>query len=312
MTCDYSEQGMLSPTERMRQVCQRAITYVLARQSPSGGFCFYRTTYVDEPNLADTWHAVVTLSHLGQDIPHIEALHDFVVSVIRDSYQPATLYFGVETLQLLDASFHADHKLRDRIASLSISAAPMQAGGQVRGWLERTRLIVRLKRRVETLAESDAIADRVMGLQRDGGFGARANLWDTWLGLDILAQCDVSQPPFGAEAFVDSLQDPAQGFTATRQGRMTSLEVIAAGVQSCILLGLPIRYRGSALAYVFACQTAKGGFARTPDALADLEQTHSAVVSMRSLCRGEGVGLGWPASDGKPTSLRDRCDGPRS
>lgn len=42
----------------IQQALMRASKYLLGRQSSNGGFCFYRSKYVDEPNLFDTYHAV--------------------------------------------------------------------------------------------------------------------------------------------------------------------------------------------------------------------------------------------------------------
>ncbi|MGC2456659.1 MAG: hypothetical protein WA435_01510 [Gallionellaceae bacterium] len=39
---------------------------------------FYRSTYLDEPNLFDTWHAVAALALLGEQPPHVESIVHFV------------------------------------------------------------------------------------------------------------------------------------------------------------------------------------------------------------------------------------------
>lgn len=50
---------------RINESRQRVRNYLLGRESPSGGFCFYRTDYLDEPSLFDTWHATAALGLLG-------------------------------------------------------------------------------------------------------------------------------------------------------------------------------------------------------------------------------------------------------
>jgi hypothetical protein len=57
-------------TECAYKSCQCACRYLLGRQSPTGGFCFYRSEYLDEANLFDTWHAVAALALLNELSPH--------------------------------------------------------------------------------------------------------------------------------------------------------------------------------------------------------------------------------------------------
>lgn len=41
---------------------ERSLKYVTSRQCRNGGFCFYRTEYLEEPNLYDTY---MRLRHTG-------------------------------------------------------------------------------------------------------------------------------------------------------------------------------------------------------------------------------------------------------
>ena len=54
---------------RLGAARDQAVRYLAARQSPGGAFCFYRTDRVDEPNLADTYHALRALALLGVEVP---------------------------------------------------------------------------------------------------------------------------------------------------------------------------------------------------------------------------------------------------
>jgi hypothetical protein len=56
----------------------KAETYIRSRQSPEGGFCFYKSDYVDKPNLYDTYHAIAALSLLGAEVPSTDLVVQFV------------------------------------------------------------------------------------------------------------------------------------------------------------------------------------------------------------------------------------------
>jgi hypothetical protein len=78
-------------------------------------------------------------------------------------------------------------------------------------------------------------------------------------------------------SFVDQKEVPSVGFTLTDDSLMANLDVMYAGVSSCSMLEVRIKYRADILTFVLACQSAHGGFSRAPIALPDLEMTHRAL-----------------------------------
>lgn len=55
------------------------------------------------------------------------------------------------------------------------------------------------------------------------------------------------------------------------------MDVVYAGIFASMLLNLEIFYLESAMQFVLMCQMVKGGFARAPVALPDIETTYRAL-----------------------------------
>ncbi|KRE89024.1 hypothetical protein ASG87_05605 [Frateuria sp. Soil773] len=81
---------------------QRASAYLLGKQSPQGGFCFYRGYYLEELNPADTWHGLAVLRNLlHAELPQWKRHAEFVVSQTVEP-QPFALYCRMRSLYALD------------------------------------------------------------------------------------------------------------------------------------------------------------------------------------------------------------------
>jgi len=76
----------MSYPERLIQARARAASYVISRQCANGGFCVYRSIYLEQANLADSWHALASLQLLQQPIPNAAKLRQWL-----DGFAPATL-----------------------------------------------------------------------------------------------------------------------------------------------------------------------------------------------------------------------------
>jgi len=58
---------------------------------------------------------------------------------------------------------------------------------------------------------------------------------------------------------------------------INDLGLLYAGTFACQLLGVEIQYPTSVVNFVKLCQMGKGGFARMPTGLPDIEKTYRAV-----------------------------------
>lgn len=268
--------------ERVAAACERAVAYLLSRQCTRGGFCFYRTEGLDEPNLSDTYHALAALSRLGLQLPNRHRMRAFSGRFPR-SRQPSDLFHLTAIARLLEPRYAPDADIRSRIDALRISPAPPGESTRLTPWLRRTSLVVRLKQDCGTAFDRGRAAARLRRLLHDGGFGPGPNLVDTRLAIEILRRCGAQLPPPGTLEFVDRLQVHGCGFTNTAASWTARLHVVAAGVACCRDLALSIRYPREALDFTLACQTAGGGFADAPDALADIALTHTAIETVLAL-----------------------------
>ncbi len=263
--------------------CQRALAYLRNKQSPEGGFCFYRTAGVEEPNLADTYHAVrtfrlletapprqdqiITLAHLSMNRPH-----------------PSDQYYSAFILQSLVAGQEFPAAWCHHIATWELPAAPPTGSPRISGWLYRTRQLVALKRQFTEFREAPAVLQALRVLEHPvGGFGTRPNLLDTWLAVEILHFCDAALSLEATAAFLARVQSLPNGFSAVSEGMLASVEVLYAGLRCCHLLGQPVHHPEAIRSFVLVSQGRLGGFAPACGALPDIEMTHRALRSLHYL-----------------------------
>lgn len=272
------------------QALSRAQAYIAGRQSPSGGFCFYRHGGVEEPSLGDTYHAVAALRLFGLDVPNARRTADFVgrARIFGLTY----LYFCAFTFEHLGLGTRVSSEVLAQIAALTIDVPRASDLVDRSSWLESVRKTIRLQRRFAPSERPAAgsgryehVAQFMRVLLRDGGFGVRGDLWDTYLAIRIgsLLGLDVVKETVD---FVDSLQQQPFGFMRSTSSAVGSLDVAYAGVRCCELLKLPVRHEREVIEFVLACQTADGGFAHAPQALPNLEFTYRGLQTLALLALG--------------------------
>lgn len=268
-------------------VFARAARYLRGRQSPQGGFCFYRTAELDEPSLFDTYHAVAALALLGDTVVEQGALLRFVRSFPSTGQLPALYYRAFILQHLARPDLIERNEIRRLLLALPAPGrTPLSS--VFRGMFET----VRLKRLLGGDLAAPAVVQWIAGVQREGGFGKKPNLLDTRHALHVLTDLDGLKEAVASAArdFVDALQVPTFGFTVARDSLSSSLEIIHAGVQCCRQLGLPVRYPREVQAFVVACQTSDGGMSRVPGALPEIESTHYGIAILRNLGGNERRG----------------------
>jgi hypothetical protein len=260
----------------------RARHYLFGRQSPSGGFCFYRSTYLDEPNLSDTWHAVAALALLGEQPPHAETIVHFVC-MQPPGKQPYALYYRTFTLDAL-SSVDPDHAaVAESVHALSLNLHDLARHPGLSGQLERLLLTLRLKIYFDMEFATEDISRAILGLEHpNGGFGTPPNILETSLALGILALCGQEASSY-TMGFVARLEGPGYAFRLTENSLSPNLETVCAGIECCHLLTLPVTYPEDAAAFILSCQRSNGGFARAPGALPGIELTHLALQGLASL-----------------------------
>jgi hypothetical protein len=269
-----------------------AVDYLLGRQSPNGGFCFYRTFGVEEPNLFDTYHAVTALDRLGCPVPRQRALLDFLEAFAALEQMPA-LYYRTFTLQRLG---RADLIATDTIRRLALEP-PLATHLPLSAALSRLRQSVRLKRAFSGDISAPVVAASMRALQNHGAFGDTPNLEDTAAALSVLAGLGAldGRTAAAAREFVDALQVARFGFTLTPDSLTPGLDVIRAGIEASDVLGLPVRFGPDIERFVLACKAADGGFADGIEAITAASLLHGPRLhpgvearAARQGCRGCG------------------------
>jgi hypothetical protein len=269
----------------------RALAYLASKQCANGGFCGYRMEYLEEPNPRDTLFSVASFQLLGEAVPHRDHIITYLDSVLVDlqahllplletspethsAYAFTYLYFPLFTLHTLgelqlDASWQS---ILNRLTIGLPTQAPTQDSQQA---LLRK---VRVKHLTGAISNRQDLIEFVLTAQHQGGFGLKPNLIDTYLSLALLKELDYDLSALAdTRQFIQRLQTPYLGFTLTSDSLMTNLEVIHAGIFASLMLAMDIPSLEAALKFVHMCQMERGGFARMPVALPDIESTYRAL-----------------------------------
>jgi prenyltransferase beta subunit len=261
------------------QALAKARAYLLGRQCANGGFSFYRSEYLEEPNTHDTWHALATLRLLGTHAPRGKDIVRFVIDQ-PVAAQPYGLFFRVRSLCLLDTTDPEHVAVREAVAALTTPAPDLERLGDPTNSFYQLRLVLWLKRQFGlAFPARDLALNLLAGEHPNGGFGVPPNLLATRQALAVLALCEAPAPA-QAGAFVTRLATPDFGFRLTADSLAPNLETTCAGIACCRRLHLPIVHAADALAFILDCQTGDGSFARAPSALPDIALTHLALSGL--------------------------------
>jgi hypothetical protein len=166
---------------RTHNAIRRAKAYIYSRRSLEGGYCFYKSEYVDEPNLCDTYHAITALKLMGADELRTTELVRFVQQ--PRIFGVRYLYWYAFTLDRLGQASLIDRDRLSLIRNLSI-ASPPKEHSSVSEWLEDACRTVRLMRRFADVAENSRAVSFIKSLKSDGGYENSPNLMDTYVSPD--------------------------------------------------------------------------------------------------------------------------------
>lgn len=258
----------------------RARDYLIERQSPDGGFCFYRGYYLEEPNLSDTWHAVAALTGLlGVVLPERVSHADFIIGQPIEP-QPLVLYYRVRALLALGVDDPKSAMVRSAVVALQMHLPDLAMHTTFSAALQRLSCTLWLKRHFGLMPAADDLAHPLLQWEHaDGGFGTPPNLLDTAAAIAVLMLCGHT-PASRTGEFVNRMAVSGFGFRLTANSLSPNLETTCAGMLSCCRLGLPVPHVQDAVAFVLSCQTGNGGFARAAGALPDITLTHLALTAL--------------------------------
>lgn len=265
--------------------------YVLGRQTPEGGFCFYRyhPWGIEEPNAKDSYAAVSILKMLGRPVPHVEKCTEWLLAQQESDGGYPTLVIGhavLKALRILGAEPLHDPCpfLREIIQKQGFTNPSCL---EISGWLTNALRCVELCRDFGI-----AISERMCGEMggwigrlwcEDGGWGTPgSNLLDTGSAVELTVGLNLPVPE-QALNYARRCEGLPFGFNQTPNSAASSLEVQRAGLKilGCFHAGprTPSLIRG----YVASCQTAVGGFGRTPGTIAGLSESLWAIEILSML-----------------------------
>jgi hypothetical protein len=260
----------------------KAVTYVYAKQSYNGGFCFYKYAYLDQPNLHDTYHALQALKLSGARISRSGEVLQYLSRT--EPVDASGLFYCVFSFDSLGRFSLIPPAHAARVRALRFKRLRIAADVDASHWLESTVQTVQLQRRFAAPTHTLEILHELDGLKHEGGYGEKATLQETALSLRMLKLLGEKLPtPHDTRAFVDGLQRRSIGFTNTTDSLSANLDIVAAGIECCALLHLPVRHRDDIIAFVLACQAADGSFSQVPVALPNIALTHQALKIIHAL-----------------------------
>ncbi|MGD9788188.1 MAG: hypothetical protein AB7U30_09585 [Sulfuricellaceae bacterium] len=279
----------MQKADRIGHAFVLAGNYLDSRQCRNGGFCFYRTEYLEEPNLYDTYYALAAYRLLERPVPEREKAAAYLEGQRARSSQPDFLYYLGCSLRLLDMEA-ADREFLDDVAGLRLSIPG--SGTAFSDWLAAAIKTARLKKSFTRLDPQPEAVRFLGSCRREGGYGSKPNLPDTFRALCLLAELGRLPEDRESARFVDEMQTPSLGFRCTGDSLFTHLGVLYAGVFSCALLRIPVRYPHRALDFVLASQGGHGGFAPAPESLGDLRTHCMSLRLITHLLAGQAKGAG--------------------
>lgn len=266
-----------------------AVDYLSGRQTPLGGFCFYRDWGVEEPSAADTFHALAALALLGAPPRDGAGARGWLQDLQDNSGRYpdiATAWYATEGLARVQARPRRDptHWLAAQAGFLF--GEPSRGRRPDAVLLEAARYF-ELCRRFRVALESrhrEATARVLRTLQDPSGpfpRGAPTLVADA-VALRLAAAAAL-MPDRRLLDHVHACEDRLYGFRALPSGRSTHLEVLAAGCAVLRHFGAPLRYAPALRRTVAACQSRGGGFGRQIGAIPTLRATWHAVTILHML-----------------------------
>ena len=266
--------------------------YVLGRQTPQGGYCYYRTPEwgVEEPNAPDTLAALECLRALTTAPPRRESTVRWLRALQSPRGSYATLTIGcaaVHTLELLGAR----PRLTPDAWVRRVTARLLERAG-AREW--RTALgdalrVVELHRvcAIELGGDEREALGLLLAAARDrAGVWARpgGDLHTTALAVRAARLGGIAERADGAVAdFVARCEDAALGLRLAPDAAATSAGALWGGLELMRTLHMTPTYPAAIAASVALLQRPEGGLAARHRGLATLHDTWLGLRAARLL-----------------------------
>ncbi|MDD2675902.1 MAG: hypothetical protein PHP75_00310 [Methylacidiphilaceae bacterium] len=274
---------------------ERCQDYVVGRQCRDGGFCFYRSDYIEESNLYDTGFALATLRVLGRMPPRRGELESWFAAqrdpLCRNASLAALWSYerGVRLLGLKPA-----REIRETVVRCIATVVPLPSREELKSW-DASALLRDLFQMAKLSAWScspppapwrqrlSALLEALRG--ESGAFPKdHENLVDSAKALFVarLFQIPIEEPPLLRFARHQLACSDVSGSWSTESA---SLEAVRSGLELLAAFSQrPEEQRRRNLAsQIEACQVASGGFGRRIGAIPTLEDSYHGAKALRFL-----------------------------
>ena len=259
------------------------IRYITERRCPDGGFCFYR---LNEPNAADTFYAVSSLTLLGEHFSD-DVTVSWLLGLQQDDGSYPTLYVGYYALKSLATLGIRPRIVPDTwIGSINPSAETGERPPESGSYFETSYLFSDLTRTcgipVPEAIRSHIIRNIISHRLPDSGFGLhQSTLTETWHALAILSSFGFDHKSLGSDRFLIGCEDAELGFRINPGSRSSFLEHLHAGITIASLLGYSSWVLPKCRQIILELQAGNGGFVRSRfGGSTTLEYTFLAVSSL--------------------------------
>jgi len=262
------------------------IRYITERRCPDGGFCFYR---LNEPNTADTFYAVSSLSLIGEHFSD-DVTVSWLLELQQDDGSYPTLYIGYYVLKSLATVGVRPRIVPDTwIGSINPLPETGERPSESGSYFEASYLFSDLARTcgipVPEAIKSRIIRNITSHRLPDFGFGLhQSTLTETWHALAILSSIGFDYKTLGSDRFLTRCEDAELGFRINPSSRSSFLEHLHAGITIASLLGYSSRVFPRCRQIILELQAGNGGFVRSRfGGSTTLEYTFLAVSSLELL-----------------------------
>jgi len=262
---------------------KRVRDYVVSRQNDDGGYTFVQTT---ASNTQDTFYGLAILDLLSVPFPNIMQTVSWLSEFVPDNLY--SHYYVAKALRLCDET--PQRSLRTFLLSIISSQrgfGTIDAYVEVDSEFEATFMVTELAHIAGVEIDREKTINWLMSFRnKDGGFGAHrhSNLNSTYHAVASLFNLDYPVKSLKTTlAYARACEKSSGGFAVIPRSSSPYMEHVYYGVSTLDLLGEKARYTDKTAQFVFECQNANGGFARSDLGISTFEDTFYAVSILRKI-----------------------------
>ena len=244
---------------------QKVGDFVIQRYDESGGF---RSSPVDYPNFASTYHALWILKNFDLDFAAGDRCIGWLVNTkTNDLFQT---YYAVGSLELLGSYDLAKIKVLEssNIKEGKVRFLPVKKVYQIEQEFKKIYAFGELLSRISKNMDETLLYELSKYRNDDGGYGKvnHSTITSTYyvLGAHKVSHRMNLIDKKGVLSFIRSLERPEGGFVTRPENILPYMEYTYYGIEALETLGESVNFPEEHLRFVLNCLNKDGGFRRTP------------------------------------------------